>query len=296
MTGFNLNKVKRQFLKMLEESFSKREAEQMMRIVLDDLFGLDLKTELMKPELRIDEVEYAILKDAVDQLLKGIPVQYVTRKAWFDGLLFYVDKSVLIPRPETEGLVQLVAEELARRTAGSGEATVERPLRIWDVGTGSGCIAIALAKRFPNMEVVAFDVSEKALVTAKMNVLINGVNVELVCDDVLHPQSEVWQQPVDLVVSNPPYVRESEKAAMERNVLDHEPHLALFVPDDDPLLFYRQIFTLAKPQLNPQGSVWFEINETLGDEMLQLAKEMGFEAKLHKDFAEKLRFVSIVME
>ena len=268
----------------------------MMRIVLDDLFGLDLKTELMKPELRIDEVEYSILKDAVDQLLKGIPVQYVTRKAWFDGLLFYVDKSVLIPRPETEGLVQLVAEELARRTAGSGEATVEGPLRIWDVGTGSGCIAVALAKRFPHVEVVAFDVSEKALVTAKMNVLINGVNVELVCDDVLHPQSEVWQQPVDLVVSNPPYVRECEKAAMEGNVLDHEPHLALFVPDDDPLLFYRQILTLAKPQLNPQGSVWFEINETLGDEMLQLAQEMGFEAKLHKDFAEKPRFVSIVME
>ena len=190
--------------------------------------------------------------------------------------------------------MQLVAEELARRTAESGEATADRPLRIWDVGTGSGCIAIALAKRFPNVEVIAFDVSEKALVTAKMNVLINGVKVELVCDDVLLTQSEAWQQPVDMVVSNPPYVRESEKAAMERNVLNHEPHSALFVPDDDPLLFYRQILTLAKPQLNPQGSLWFEINEALGEEMLQLAHEMGFKAELHKDFAEKPRFAKMV--
>lgn len=296
MIGFDLNKAKRHFLEVLKEKYPQREAEQLMRILLEDFFGIDRKRQLMEPRLRIDEMEYAILKDAVDQLLKGVPVQYVTRKVWFDGLLFYVDKSVLIPRPETEGLVQLAAEEVTRRTAESSVAATEKPLRIWDVGTGSGCIAIALAKRFPNVEIVAFDVSEKALVTAKMNVLINGVNVELVCDDVLHPQSEVWQQPVDLVVSNPPYVRESEKAAMERNVLDHEPHPALFVPDNDPLLFYRHILTLAQSQLTPQGSVWFEINEALGEEMLQLAREMGFEAELHMDFAGKPRFVSIVKE
>ena len=290
MIGFNLNKTKRHFIEMLAERFSQREAEQLMRILLEDFFSIDLKRQLMNPDMRIDEVEYAILEDAVKQLLRGVPVQYVTRKAWFDGLLFYVDKSVLIPRPETEGLVRLVAEELALK-AGQEGGTSDKPLRIWDVGTGSGCIAIALAKRFPKAEIIAFDVSEKALATAKMNVIINEVQMELVCDDVLNPQSELWNQPVDLVVSNPPYIRESEKAALERNVLDHEPYKALFVPDDDPLLFYRQILLLAKPCLAPGGAIWFEINEMLGEEMLQLGQEMGFNAEIHNDFLGKSRFL-----
>ena len=288
MTGFNLNKVKRHFTAVLAEQFPQREAEQLMRILLEDFFGIDLKRQLIEPELRIDEVEYAILEDAVKQLLEGVPVQYVTRKSWFDGLLFYVDKSVLIPRPETEELVRLVAEELSAM-----EFPPDRPLRVWDIGTGSGCIAIALAKRFPQAEVTGFDVSEKALVTAHMNTILHSVKVSLVCDDVLHPQSEIWQQPVDLVVSNPPYIRESEKATMERNVLDHEPSQALFVPDDDPLLFYRQILTLSKPQLTAQGSIWFEINEALGEEMIQLCHEMDFEAEIRLDFAGKPRFLHI---
>lgn len=283
MIGFNLNKVKRQFTKALAEHYSEREAEQLMRFLLEDYFGFDRKSQLMNPNYRIDEVEYTILENAVKQLLEDVPLQYVTRKAWFDGLLFYVDKSVLIPRPETEELVQKVAATLPN----------DKPLRIWDIGTGSGCIAIALAKRFPKAEIIAFDVSEKALATAKMNVIINEVQMELVCDDVLNPQSELWNQPVDLVVSNPPYIRESEKAGMEPNVLDHEPHSALFVPDDDPLLFYRQILTLAKPQLTAQGSIWFEINEALGEEMVQLCHEMGFEAIIRSDFAGKPRFLHI---
>ena len=280
MIGFNLNKVKRQFTKKLAEHYPQREAEQLMRILLEDFLGVDAKCMLMEPDLRIDEVQYSILDDAVKQLLKGVPVQYVTRKAWFDGLLFYVDKSVLIPRPETEELVQRVAASLPN----------DKPLRIWDIGTGSGCIAIALAKRFPKAEVTAFDVSEKALAAAKMNVIINEVQVELVCDDVLHPQSDRWSQPVDIVVSNPPYIRESEKASMEHNVLDYEPHQALFVPDEDPLLFYRQILTLVKTQLTPGGSVWFEINEAMGEEMVKLVREMDLEARLYEDYAGKTRF------
>ena len=284
MIGFNLNKVKRQFTKALAEHYSEREAEQLMRFLLEDYFGFDRKSQLMNPDYRIDEVEYTILENAVKQLLEDVPLQYVTRKAWFDGLLFYVDKSVLIPRPETEELVQKVAATLPN----------DQPLRIWDIGTGSGCIAIALAKRFPQAEVTAFDVSEKALVTARMNATINEVQVELVCDDVLHPQSDRWNQPVDVVVSNPPYIRESEKVAMERNVLDYEPHLALFVPDEDPLLFYRQILTLVKPQLTPGGSVWFEINEAMGEEMVKLGREMGFETEVQNDYCGKPRFTFLV--
>lgn len=255
-----------------------------MRILLEDLFGIDLKRQLMEPELCIDELQYAQLENAVQRLLDGEPVQYITGKAWFDGLLFRVDESVLIPRPETEELVQKMAAELPS----------DKPLRIWDIGTGSGCIAVALAKRFPLAEVKAMDVSEKAIETARQNALLNRVMVDFVCDDVLHPQSEVWQQQVDLVVSNPPYIRESEKAAMERNVLGHEPHTALFVPDEDPLLFYRQILTLAKPQLSSDGFVWFEINEAMGEEVAQLGREMDLEVVVYNDFLGKPRFASLL--
>lgn len=283
MIGFNLNKTKRHYTKVLAERFPQREAEQLMRILLEDLFDIDLKRQLMAPKLRIDELQYAQLENAVKQLLEGVPVQYVTGKAYFDGLLFQVNESVLIPRPETEELVQKVSAGIPS----------DRPLRIWDIGTGSGCIAIALAKRFPLAKVIALDVSEAALETARQNALLNEVRVEFVCDDVLNPQSEIWNQPVDFVVSNPPYIRESEKATMERNVLEHEPHTALFVPDEDPLLFYRQILTLAKPQLSSDGFVWFEINEAMGEEVAQLGREMDLEVVVYNDFLGKPRFASL---
>ena len=172
---------------------------------------------------------------------------------------------------------------------------VTKKFRIWDIGTGSGCIAIALAKHFENAEVIAFDVSEEALQIAKENAESNGVKVTFVHDDVLNPTSEFFNQPVDLVVSNPPYVCDSERDAMEANVLDWEPENALFVPDDDPLLFYRQILHLAKKQLNPKGQVWFEINERMGEAMVRACREMGFsEAEILLDFAEKPRFCHAV--
>ena len=165
-------------------------------------------------------------------------------------------------------------------------------IRIWDIGTGSGCIAIALAKQFPNAEVIAFDVSEEALQIAKENAETNGAKVAFVQDDVLNPTSDYFNQPVDLVVSNPPYVCDSERHAMEANVLDWEPEKALFVPDDDPLRFYRQILALAKMQLNLDGQVWFEINERMGEEMVELCHEMGFlNSEVFEDFAGKPRFV-----
>ena len=165
------------------------------------------------------------------------------------------------------------------------------PFRIWDIGTGSGCIAIALAKYFENAEVIGFDVSEEALKIAKENAERNGAKVTFVQDDVLNPKSEYFNQPVDLVVSNPPYVCDSERAAMEKNVLDWEPETALFVPDDDPLLFYQQILCLAKKQLASDGQVWFEINERMGEDMMRVCREIGLsEAEVLEDFAGKPRF------
>lgn len=286
MIGFNLQKTKRHFTTLLAEKFPQREAEQLMRILLEDLFGIDWNQQLMNPDLRIDELQYYQLGEAVKRLLSGEPVQYVTGMARFNDLLLKVSPAVLIPRPETEELVLKIGTCLPK----------EKPIRIWDIGTGSGCIAIALAKHFPNAEVVAFDVSEEALQIAKENAESNGAKVTFVQDDVLNPISDYFSQPVDLVVSNPPYVCDSERAAMEANVLDWEPENALFVPDDDPLRFYRQVLALAKNQLNPDGQVWFEINERMGEEMVELCHEMGFSnAEVLADFAERPRFCRVFL-
>ena len=282
MIGFDLSKTKRHFTEVLAEKFPQREAEQLMRILLEDLFGIDLKRQLMEPELRIEEFQYAQLKNAVERLLAGEPIQYVTGLARFGDLLIKVSPDVLIPRPETEELVRKICTGLPKDSVS----------RIWDIGTGSGCIAIALAKHFEHAEVIAFDVFEEALQIAKKNAESNDAKVQFVCDDILNPQSSFFIQPVDLVVSNPPYVCDSERAAMEANVLNWEPERALFVPDDDPLRFYRQILALAKKQLNHSGQVWFEINEQKGEEMLSLCREMGFSnVEVLEDFAGRPRFV-----
>ena len=297
MIGFNLQKTKRHFTALLAEKFPQREAEQLMRILLEDLFGVDWNRQLMNPDLRIDEHQHYQLGEAVKRLLSGEPVQYVTGMARFNDLLLKVSPAVLIPRPETEELVhKIYTSSLPCHSyegmCGSQESMegVTKKFRIWDIGTGSGCIAIALAKHFTNAEVIAFDVSEEALQIAKENAEGNGAKVTFVHDDVMNPTSDYFNQPVDLVVSNPPYVCDSERAAMEANVLDWEPETALFVSDDDPLRFYRQILALAKKQLNPDGQVWFEINERMGEEMVKLCSCMGFDADVLYDFAGKIRF------
>ena len=299
MIGFNLQKTKRHFIALLTEKFPQREAEQLMRILLEDLFGIDWNQQLMNPNLRIDEHQHYQLGEAVKRLLVGEPVQYVTGMARFNDLLLKVSPAVLIPRPETEEFVHKICTSSppchsceGMCEGGESMGCGPKRFRIWDIGTGSGCIAIALAKQFPHAEVIAFDVSEEALQIAKDNAESNGAKVTFVQDDVLNPTSDYFNQSVDLVVSNPPYVCDSERTAMEANVLDWEPEKALFVPDDDPLRFYRQILALSKKQLNPNGQVWFEINERMGVEMLSLCREMGFSnAEVLDDFAGKPRFV-----
>ena len=304
-----MQKTKRHFTEALAVTFPQREAEQLMRILLEDLFGLDWKQQLMEPDIRIDELQHAQLREAVRRLLSGEPVQYVTGMARFCDLLIKVSPAVLIPRPETEEMVQKICDSFpsnksslpchsnAGMCEGGESMRGDPPLRIWDIGTGSGCIAIALAKHYENAEVIAFDISQEALQIAKENAESNGVTVTFVQDDVLNPRSVFFNQPVDLVVSNPPYVCDNERAEMEANVLDWEPEMALFVPDNDPLRFYRQILALAKNQLNPDGQIWFEINEAKGEEMVQLCREMGFaEARVFEDFLGKERFLRLAPE
>ena len=197
-----------------------------------------------------------------------------------------MNSSVLIPRPETEELVQWVINDV-------NSSAVEKSLKILDIGTGSGCIAIALAKNLPNTKVFALDVSDVALKLAKQNAIANEVELEFIQADILDADFNSIQ--FDIIVSNPPYVRELEKETMSANVLNHEPHLALFVKDDDALLFYRKITEVANNILKTEGQLYFEINEFLGKSTKQLLNNSNYKnVELKKDVFDKDRMVKAI--
>ena len=222
-------------------------------------------------------------KNIVSDLKKQKPIQYILGETEFHGLRFEVDENTLIPRQETEELVELIV--------GNSQKAEGRSLRVLDIGTGSGCIAISLAANIPNAEVYAIDVSEKALATAKKNAEINKVKVNFILKNIL--ETEDLEGQFDVIVSNPPYVRNLEKAEIKPNVLEYEPHLALFVEDNDALLFYRKIAQLAKKNLASDGKLYFEINQYLGKETIQLLEDLGFKnVMLKKDIYENNRMIS----
>ena len=221
------------------------------------------------------------IKEAIRELQNHKPIQYILGETVFFSYRFLVDENVLIPRPETEELVDWVLTTVT---------PTSKPLKIIDIGTGSGCIAISLAKSLPNAEVTAVDVSAKALQVARRNAELNGVTINFLHQDIL--QTSTLPDTYDIIISNPPYVRSLEKAEMQANVLEYEPHLALFVSDTDPLLFYDRIATLACRALSPQGSLFFEINQYLGDEMKTLLKTKGFEkVVLRQDLSGNNRMI-----
>ena len=263
---------RRYYASQLESIYGSDEANALIMILLEHYFNIDRVKIALEPDLRLSESELLTLHFAVKELLKNRPIQYIIGEMEFCGMRFFVNENVLIPRPETEEMVRLLAVghwPLAVKTDG-------RP-SILDIGTGSGCIAISLAKLIPNSDVTAVDVSEKALEVARKNAEENGVNVHFVLNDILQPSTtELIDNQFDIIVSNPPYVCESEKSEMRANVLDHEPSSALFVPDSDPLVFYRKILEFAQNALKPDGEVWFEINERFGKETAKLCREKGF--------------------
>ena len=268
----------------LEKIYGSDEANALIMILLEHYFGIDRVKIALDPELRLSESELLTLHFAVKELLKNKPVQYILGETEFCGMRFFVDENVLIPRPETEELVnQLVSCSVNHHPS----------FRILDIGTGSGCIAISLAKLLKNSVVTAVDVSEKALKVAKKNAETNGVNVNFIKDDILNPKNqELLDNQFDIIVSNPPYVCDSEKTEMRANVLNYEPSSALFVSDTDPLIFYRKILEFAQKSLTPDGEIWFEINEKLGTEMKNLCIEKGFEkVEIIKDFRERDRIL-----
>lgn len=246
------------------------------------LLGLD---RLGRSRQRNQPVDEAILKEAqdlLDRLVRHEPLQYVLQTAHFYGFDLYVNPAVLIPRPETEELVDLIVKE---NRAGNH-------LRVLDIGTGSGCIPIALAAHLPVEKVYGMDVSEEALAVAKQNALACKVQVEWIQGDILQGEIQLSAASLDVIVSNPPYVLEREKEAMRPNVLAHEPHLALFVPDEDPLLFYRKITQEARRLLKPGGHLYFEINEQYGPPLASYVAEQGLqEVRLLQDIFGKNRFL-----
>ncbi|MBO2522944.1 MAG: peptide chain release factor N(5)-glutamine methyltransferase [Bacteroidetes bacterium] len=269
----------------LEKLYGSDEANALIMILLEHYFNIDRMKIALEPDLRLSESELLTLHFAVKELLKNKPVQYIIGETEFCGMRFFVNENVLIPRPETEEIVNMIVS--CRDKA----CLVPTGYNVLDIGTGSGCIAISLAKLLEDSAVTAVDVSEKALEVAKKNAEANEVSVTFIKDDILNPQNrDLLNGQFDIIVSNPPYVCESEKSEMRANVLDYEPSTALFVSDNDPLVFYRKILEFAQKALKPNGEVWFEINEKYGNEMQNICFDMGFNnIEIIKDFRDRDR-------
>ena len=235
----------------------------------------------LKPEFAIEEIEIQKWKNIIAELQLQKPIQYILGETEFFGLPFEVNSAVLIPRPETEELVDWILKN---------NSNSSNQLRILDIGTGSGCIPITLAKNLKNAKVSAIDVSTEALKIAEMNAEKNAVEVKFIEMDIL--KAEKLSETYDIIVSNPPYVRELEKQEMQKNVLDYEPHIALFVEDEDALLFYLKITQLASESLSEGGQLYFEINQYLGQRMVDLLNDYKFrDIELRKDIYENDRMI-----
>ncbi len=257
----------------LHPLYDKGEAHAVARTLLEDGFGLTQTDILMGKDSKLSAQEREELEKSVHRLLQGEPVQYVTGRAWFMGRSFSVRPGCLIPRPETEDLVEAIVQDY--EALKSEDSLPDTPLRVLDIGTGSGCIAISLSLALGRQaRVEAWDVSEEALRIASENAQRLEADVTFCWQDVLSPS--LSQEQWDIIVSNPPYIPPGEMAEMERNVLDFEPHMALFVPENDPLLFYRHIATYALRTLKPGGQLWFETNRYKTNHVIEMLDEMGF--------------------
>lgn len=263
----------------LQEIYSENEAISLTRILIVEVTKTPLPILLSEKDKILTENELTKIKDILNRLKNNEPIQYIIGKTDFFDLEFVVNPNVLIPRPETEELVEVILN------------TVKDPnISILDIGTGSGCIAISLKKHIQKATLYAWDISENALQTAKQNAEKNKIEINFEKVDVLSeiPESKMF----DIIVSNPPYVLESEKHSMNKNVLDHEPHTALFVPDNKSLLFYERIADICPKLLKPNGFLFFEINRMKGPETKYMLKEKGFsDIEIIQDISKNDRII-----
>ena len=284
-----LKEIQHIFHLELDAIYGKDEVDSFFDMLLNAYLGFGRINLILNPNLTITKAEEQPLFEALNRLKLEEPIQYIIGNAEFYGLKLKVNEYTLIPRPETEELVDWIL---------NGISNLESEINILDIGTGSGCIAIAIAKNLPKANVVAIDVSEEALKTAKENAQLNNVKVEFIHQDILssnHFELNVATREYDIIVSNPPYVRILEKDVMKNNVLNYEPHMALFVEDKDPLIFYKAIVQFAVENLTPKGQLFFEINQYLGKEMVQLLEIHGFKnIELRKDLFGDDRMIKAI--
>ena len=281
MSKYSIYSKYEQVRKELQAIYPNHEANAMARILIEHVTDTHAHSFLADRNLCLSSNQFEIINSYLSELKLQKPIQYVLGETEFYNIKFNVNPQVLIPRPETEELVRWIISE----------NKFSNP-KILDIGTGSGCIAIALAKYIPNAKVFALDVSKDALEIARQNALSNNVDVSFIECDILNYSDTNLKDSFDIIVSNPPYVRESEKGFMLSNVLDNEPHQALFVSDTLPLIFYQAIASFAKHHLKEGGLLYCEINEALGTEMLNLFEGKSFkDVEVRKDINEKDRMI-----
>jgi release factor glutamine methyltransferase len=279
-----IKQYRTQFIKELSPFYDAYEAENFFYLILEDKHKLRQIDLALNHELTFSDTDFIVWDALLAELKKEVPIQYLLGKTNFYGLDFEVNENVLIPRPETEELVEWIINQNLK-------SDDSKKIKILDIGTGSGCIAISLAKNIPNAQVYGIDVSKKAIETAKRNAINNKAEVTFILQDIL--ETDLLKCNFDIIVSNPPYVRNLEKEEIKKNVLDYEPHLALFVEDNDALIFYRKIAALAQRNLLENGQLYFEINQYLGDETKDLLEKMNFKnIELRKDIYDNDRMIS----
>ena len=254
--------------------------------MIESITKLPRSERIIKRDDALSNAQKNLLESSIFRLQKHEPIQYIINEAWFAGMRFYVDKNVLIPRPETEELVEWVVEEYRMQNA---------ELRILDVGTGSGCIAITLKNKLPGAEVWACDISDQALNIARINADALHATIDLVPLNFLDPDQRQQLPGIDVIVSNPPYVPQNERVEMKKNVVEYEPSTALFVTDDDPLIFYKAIAEFGREKLNKGGSIYAEIHEDLGQAIKYLFLSEGYQTvQLKKDLQQKDRMIKAI--
>ncbi len=276
----------------IKNLFSAEELPEIMFLTLNFITGLSKTQQLVFPEKELSGQQIQMLLLSAQKLETGMPIQYVLAEADFFGLKFEVNPAVLIPRPETEELVSWVLEEKAKVEAETLKAESLTLTAILDIGTGSGCISISIKKNWPEATVSGLDISAEALQIAQKNALLNGVEVNFSQQDILNFMPIKEASAYSIIVSNPPYITQKEQQQMQSNVLDFEPSQALFVPENDPLLFYRAIANFAAVNLGHNGLLFFEINEKFGLQIVGLLKQKDFvEVELRQDFRGKDRMI-----
>ena len=281
------------FNETLKTIYPITEIDSFFFLLLEEYLGFRRVDIVLKSDFKINQQTLNLLQSATKQLEQEIPLQHIIGKTEFYGLPFVVNKHVLIPRPETEELVAWVVSESSRFktfNTSTKQTTETKQLKILDIGTGSGCIPISLKKQLPFAKISAIDISKEALSVAKKNAVLNNVDIHFILQDIL--KTVTLDQHYDIIISNPPYVRELEKKELKNNVLKNEPHVALFVENDNPLIFYAKIAELAKNYLNKNGLLFFEINQYLGTETIDLVNKKGLKnIQLKKDMFGNDRIV-----